>query len=93
MFGIFTFSKQAVDESLDVFNRHSLMKDINVVDICQAHLSVQFASNIDLSFAKSDTDIVIDSKPHSSYTYNTSLLFAPLAVRVPLFRFTLRQNC
>ena len=34
------------------------------------------------SFARSDTGVVIDSDPHLSRTCKTSLLFAPLAVRV-----------
>ena len=34
------------------------------------------------SFARSDTGVVIDSEPHPSLTCKTSLLFAPLAVRV-----------
>ena len=57
------------------------MKDINLIDSCQAHLPVQYASKSN-SFARSDTDVVIDSEPHSSCTCKTSLLFAPLAVRV-----------
>ena len=34
------------------------------------------------SFARSDTGVVIDSEPQLSRTSKTSLLFAPLAVRV-----------
>ena len=34
------------------------------------------------SFARSDTGVVIDSKPHLSCTCKTSLLFAPLDVPV-----------
>ena len=34
------------------------------------------------SFARSDTGVVIDSKPHLNHMCKTSLLFAPLAVRV-----------
>ena len=49
------------------------------------------------SFARSDTGVVFDSKPHLIRTCKTSLLFAPLAVlfklAVQLFCFTLRQNC
>ena len=33
-------------------------------------------------FARSDTGVVIDSKPHPSLTCKTSFLFAPFAVRV-----------
>ena len=34
------------------------------------------------SFARSDTGGVIDSEPHPNRTCKTSLLFAPLAIRV-----------
>ena len=34
------------------------------------------------SFARSDTDVLIDSEPHRSRMCKTSLLFASLAVRV-----------
>ena len=34
------------------------------------------------SFTRSDTGVIIDSEPHPSRTCKTSLLFAPLAVRV-----------
>ena len=37
----FTFSKKAFDESLDFLTVHSLMKDINLIDSCQAHWPVQ----------------------------------------------------
>ena len=57
---IFTFSKQAFNESLDFATVHSLMIDINLIDSCQAHLPEQYASNID-SFARSDTGVVTDS--------------------------------
>ena len=57
------------------------MNEINLIGCCQAHLPVQYAwaSN---SFARSDIDVVIDCEPHLSRTCKTSLLFAPLAVRV-----------
>ena len=42
---------------------HSLMNYTNLIDNCQAHLPMQYASNIEL-------------------IRKTSLLFAPLAVRV-----------
>ena len=74
---------------------HSLMNGIHLIDSCQAHLSVPYASNIK-SFARSDTGVLIDSEPHLSRTCKTSFLVAPLAVLftqvVPLFRFTLQQN-
>ena len=38
--------------------------------------------NILLSFARSDTGVVIDREPHPSRTCKASLLFAPLAVNV-----------
>ena len=41
----------------------------------------QYTSNIKL-IGRSDTGVVIDSKLHPSRTCKTSLLFAPLAVRV-----------
>ena len=52
-----------------------------LIDSCQAHLPVQYASNIEF-IARSDTGIVIDSEPHPSRTCKASLLMAPLAVRV-----------
>ena len=60
---------------------HSLMNYTNLIDSCQAQLPVQYASNIKF-IARSDTGVVIDSEPHLSRTCKTSLLFAPLAVRV-----------
>ena len=57
------------------------MNDTYLIDSCQAHLPMQYASDND-SFARSDTGVVIDSEPHQSRTCKTSLLFAPLAVRV-----------
>ena len=42
---------------------HSLMNYMNLIDSCQAHLSVQNASNIEL-IRQSDTGVVIDSEPH-----------------------------
>ena len=45
---IFTFSKKAFNESLDFFATvHSLMKGIKVIDSCQAHLPVQYSSNME----------------------------------------------
>ena len=43
---IFTFSWQAFNEHLDFATVHSLMKGVNLIDSCQAHLPVQYASNI-----------------------------------------------
>ena len=45
---LFTFSKISFNESIDFFfaTVHNLMKDINMIDSCQAHLPVQYASNI-----------------------------------------------
>ena len=42
----FTFSNQAFNESLDFAAVHSLMNDMNLIDSCQAHLPVQYVSNI-----------------------------------------------
>ena len=55
------------------------MNDMDLIDGCQIHLPLQYASNL---FTRSDTGVVIDSKPHESRTCKTSLLNAPLAVRV-----------
>ena len=46
-FLIFTFSKQSFNESLDFATVHSLLKDINMINNCQAHLPVEYASNIE----------------------------------------------
>ena len=51
------------------------LQDVAACCLCNTFLT----SN---SFARSDTDVVIDSEPHLSRTCKTSLLFAPLAVRV-----------
>ena len=56
---IFTFSKQAILMSLLIYvTVHNLMKGINIIESCQAHLP--FHSN---SFARSDTGVVIDRNP------------------------------
>ena len=57
------------------------MNYTELIDSCQAHLlgNMLRTSN---SFARSDTGVVIDSEPHLSLMYKTSLLFAALAVRV-----------
>ena len=48
-------------------------------DGCQAHLPMQYASNL---FAKGNSGVVTDSKEHLIRTSKTSLLFVPLAVCV-----------
>ena len=53
------------------------MNDINLIDSYQAHLPVQYASNI-----KFIRQMWHDSELHPSRTSKTSHLFAPLAVRV-----------
>ena len=53
----------------------------NLIDSCQAHLPVQFASTSN-SFVRGDTGVVIDNEPHLSRTCETSLLFAPIAAGV-----------
>ena len=60
---------------------HSLMKNIILTDSCQTHCPCN-TLRISNTFARSDTGVVIDNKPHFSRTCKTSLLFAPLAVRV-----------
>ena len=57
------------------------MNYTNLIASWQAHLPVQYASNIKLTH-RSDTCVEIDSEPHPSRTCKTSLLFAPLADRV-----------
>ena len=58
------------------------MKDIHLIDSCQAHLPVQYTLRTSISFARSDTGVVIDSEPHLSRMWKTCLLFAPLPTRV-----------
>ena len=81
--------------NLDFATVHSLMNYTNLIDSCQSHLPCNTLRTSN-SFARSDTGVVIDSKPHPSRTCKTSLLFAPLAVvfklAVPLFCFTLRRT-
>ena len=57
------------------------MNDINLIDSCKAHLLCNTLRTSN-SFARSGTDIVIDSEAHLSRTCKTSILFAPLAVGV-----------
>ena len=54
------------------------MKDIKMIDSWQAHMPLQYSSNS----ARSDTGVVIDSEPDLIHMCQTSLLVAPLAVRV-----------
>ena len=82
--------------NLEIFATvHRVMKDINLIDSCQAHLSMQCKSKIEF-IARSDTGVMIDSEPHLSRTCKSSLLFSPLTVRVTLvvllFRFTLKHK-
>ena len=58
---------------------HNLMKDINMIDSCQAHLPVQFTLRTSNSFARSDTGAVIDL---IGMCKTSLLLFAELAVSV-----------
>ena len=68
---IFSFSKQAFYESLDFVTVRIIMNDTNLIDRCKAHLHMQHAW-ISNSFARSDTDVVIDSEPHPRWTCKTS---------------------
>ena len=43
---IFTFSKQAFNESLDFSTTYSLINAMNLIDSCQAHLPMQYTLNI-----------------------------------------------
>ena len=45
---IFTFSKQFFNESLEFAQVHSLMNYKKMIDSCQAHMPVIYASNIEL---------------------------------------------
>ena len=51
---IFTFSKQAFNDSIDFFLQPFIASwiDINLIDNCQAHLPVQYASNIEFIHQK-----------------------------------------
>ena len=57
------------------------MNYTNLIDSCHAHLLCNTLHTLN-SLARSDTDVVIDSEPHMSGMCKTSLLIAPLAVRV-----------
>ena len=82
---IFTFSKQDYNEFFKIFATvHSFMNDINFIDSCQAHLPVQYASDID-SFVRIDTGVVIDSKPQPSRTCKTSLHWLSVIIRLFCF--------
>ena len=68
--------------NLSIFETvHSLINDINLIDIYQAHLPYNMLRTWN-SFARSDTGVVIDSEPQLSRTCKTSILFVSLAVRV-----------
>ena len=77
---IFTFSKQSFNESLEFCNR-SWPCAFHKIWLTAAKLTCRCntlqTSNL---FARSQTGVVIDSKPDLSPTCKTSLLFAPLAV-------------
>ena len=45
---VITYSKQAFNEYLDFCNGSYVMNYTNLIDSCQAHLTVQYASNIEL---------------------------------------------
>ena len=85
---IFTFLKQAFNESLD-FLQPFIVSWMSKNWLTVANLT----SN---SFARSDTGVVIDCEPHLSRTCKSSLFYSPLAavstLAVSLFRFTLQQN-
>ena len=69
--------------NLEIFATvHSFINDTNMIYSYQAHLPVQYTSNIELICQKCHTGVVIDSEPHPSHTCKTRLLFAALAVRV-----------
>ena len=53
---------------------HSLINYTNLIDSCQAHLPLDTLRTSN-SFARSDTDVVIDREPHLSRTCKTCLLF------------------
>ena len=67
------------------------MNGTTLIDSCHAHLPVQQLRTSN-SFARNDTGVVIDSKPHLSGTCKTSLLFAPLAVPVHAYHI-LNTKC
>ena len=76
---IFTFSKQAFNESFD-FLQLLIASWMTQIWLTAAKLTnTLWKSN---SFAKSDTGVVIDSQPHLGRTCKTSFLFAPLTVCV-----------
>ena len=74
---------------------HILMNNINLIDSCQAHFSVQYASNIEFirqkwhwccDWQRATPELPLQNKPLAC---STGCLFK---LAVPLFRFTLRQN-
>ena len=44
---VFTFSKQTFNESYIFTTTHCFMNDTNLIKSCQAHLPIQYASNIE----------------------------------------------
>ena len=73
------------------------MKDMNMIDSCQAHLPVQYTLNIKFnSFLRSDTGVVIDSELHLIRRANqASCLLHWMSVftlAVPHLLFPLQQN-
>ena len=80
-FIIFIFSKQSFNESR--FSRLFIASWITRIIFTAAKLTCPCNTlRTSNSFVRSDTGVVIDSEPHRSRTCKTSLLFAPLAVRV-----------
>ena len=51
---------------------HSLMNDIHLIEYCQGHLPMQYASNIEIIRQKWR-----DSETHLSRTCKTSFMLAP----------------
>ena len=80
------FYKQAFNKSATV---HNLMKDINMIDSCQAHMYCTLPTSN--SVTRSDTGVLIDSEPHVIFTCKTRTLFAPLAMDVYTGRSAFRS--
>ena len=78
----FTFSNQAFNKSLVLIMKTFIALCITQIWLTAAKLTCPCNTlRTSNSFARSDTVVVIDSKPHMSRTCKTSLLFTPLAVR------------
>ena len=75
---VFTFSKQAFNESLD-FLQPFIATRMTKNSLTAAKLTCPCNTH---RTEVTLTSVVIDSEPHLSRTCKTSLLFAPLAVRV-----------